>query len=149
MKKRMFVAFMACIAVMFASCNKEKELNGTSWKTHTTVSQNVIEDGVSAHVDATMDATIKFTSATTGVFSMTTSGVVTSMGMQFPLEETVGPENFTYTFNGNKGRLTFIERDGETETVPFTYNKQNNTILIIDREDDADEISIELVFTEE
>ena len=36
MKRTLFVALLACVTLMFTSCTKEKDLNGTKWTTHTT-----------------------------------------------------------------------------------------------------------------
>lgn len=151
MKKRMLVAFMACITMMFVSCNKEKELNATSWKAHTVVSQDMVVEGINAHAEMTMDATMKFTDATNGTMTVTTSGVITAFGMPMPIEESTDTENFTYTFDGIGGTLTLAQGE-DSETIPFTYNKKDNTILISISEVDEEtgmEFALELLFTEE
>ena len=151
MKKTLFLAILACFTMVFTSCNKEKELPGTSWKTHTVIDQDMTMEGITAHLNMIVDGTMKFTDATKGSMTITTSGTMTAMGMSFPLdadEETIA---FTYTFDGEAGTLTATYEEGETETIPFTYNKKENTILISQTERDEEtgmEMHLDMVFTE-
>ena len=151
MKKTLFVALLACFTMMFTSCNKEKELPGTSWKTHTVIDQDMTMEGIAAHINMIMDGTMKFTDATKGTMSMTTSGTMSAMGMTFPIDAEESTTNFTYTFDGEAGTMTATDEDGETSTIPFTYNKKENTIVISQTERDEEtgmEMSFEMVFTE-
>jgi hypothetical protein len=116
MKKTLFVALLACFTMMFASCNKEKELNGTSWKTHTVVNQDMSMEGITATLNMTIDGTLKFTDATNGTMTLTTSGSITAMGMTLPMDEDTETETFTYTFDGESGVLTTTV-DGTPSTV--------------------------------
>ena len=151
MKKTLFVALLACFTMMFASCNKEKELNGTSWKTHTVVNQDMNMEGITATLNMTIDGTLKFTDATNGSMTLTTSGSMTAMGMTFPMDESTDTESFTYTFDGESGVLTTTV-DGTTETMPFTYDKKENTLIFDINETDeetGETMSFTMVFTEE
>ena len=137
--------------MMFASCNKEKELNGTNWKTHTVVNQEMTMQGIAATLNMTIDGTLKFTDATNGTMTLTTSGSMTAMGMTFPMDESTDTETFTYTFDGENGVLTATV-DGTTETMPFTYNKKDNTLTFAISETDDEtgaNITFDMVFTEE
>ena len=58
MKKTLLVALLACLTIMFASCKKEKTLNGTTWKTHTTTTQQVGEGALSLTANITFDGTM-------------------------------------------------------------------------------------------
>ena len=152
MKKTLFVALLACFTMMFASCNKEKELNGTSWKTHTVVNQDMNMEGITATLNMTIDGTLKFTDATNGSMTLTTSGSMTAMGMTFPMDESTETESFTYTFDGESGVLTTTVEYGTTETMPFTYDKKENTLTFAINETDeetGETLSFTLVFTEE
>ena len=151
MKKTLFLALLACVTMVFTSCNKEKELPGTSWKTHTVIDQDMTMEGIAAHLNMIMDGTMKFTNATNGSMTLTTSGTVSAMGMTFPLDAEEETTAFTYTFDGEAGTLTATDEDGETSTIPFTYNKKENTIVISQTERDEEtgmEMSFEMVFTE-
>ena len=151
MKKTLFIALLACFTMMFASCNKEKELNGTNWKTHTVVNQEMTMQGIAATLNMTIDGTLKFTDATNGTMTLTTSGSMTAMGMTFPMDESTDTETFTYTFDGENGVLTATV-DGTTETMPFTYNKKDNTLTFAISETDDEtgaNITFDMVFTEE
>ncbi|MBO4599149.1 MAG: hypothetical protein J5641_00255 [Bacteroidales bacterium] len=151
MKKTLFVALLACFTMMFASCNKEKELNGTNWKTHTVVNQEMTMQGIAATLDLTIDGTMKFTDATNGSMTLTTSGSVTAMGMTFPMDPDTETTAFTYTFDGTNGVLTATV-DGKPESIPFVYDKKENTLTFNLTETDEETgttMTFELVFTEE
>lgn len=150
MKKTLFLALLACVTMVFTSCNKEKELPGTSWKTHTVIDQDMTMEGITAHINMIMDGTMKFTDATNGTMELTTSGTISAMGMTLPLDEETETTAFTYTFDGESGTITTTDEDGTT-TVPFTYNKKENTIVISQKEVDEEtgmEMNFEMVFTE-
>lgn len=147
MKKTLFLALLACVTMVFTSCNKEKELPGTSWKTHTVLDQDMTMEGITAHINMVFDGTMKFTDATKGTMEMSTSGTISAMGMSMPLDSELETTSFTYTFDGEAGTLT----DPDGETIPFTYNKKDNTINISQTERDDEtgmEMKIEMVFTE-
>lgn len=115
MKKALFVAFVACLTMVFSSCSKDKHLNGTKWQG--SYDTSITEQGIT--MDAHLTMTINFTNATEG--DITTSGNVTYAGISFPVEDHTYP--MTYTFDGEAGTIT-----AEGETEPFTYNKKDNTI---------------------
>ena len=151
MKKTLFLALLACVTMVFTSCNKEKELPGTSWKTHTVVDQDITMEGISAHLNVVMDGIMKFTDATKGTMEMSTSGSASAMGMTFPLDPETVTTTFTYTFDGEKGTLTGTDEDGNPSTIPFTYNKKENTIAVAYHDTDEEtglEINVEMLFTE-
>ena len=127
MKKTLFLALLACVTMVFTSCNKEKELPGTSWKTHTVIDQDMSMEGITAHINMVMDATMKFTDATKGTMDMTTSGSMSAMGMTFPIDTEEETITFTYTFDGEKGTLTGKDHTGAESTLPFTYNKKDKS----------------------
>jgi hypothetical protein len=59
--------------------------------------------------------------------------------------------DLTYTFDGEKGTLTGVDEEtGKPETIPFTYNKKDNTIKISQTvvEEDGEPFTIEMVFNE-
>ncbi|MBQ6068648.1 MAG: hypothetical protein IJK84_04020 [Bacteroidales bacterium] len=150
MKKTLFVALLACFTMMFASCNKEKELTGTSWKTHTDTTQQMTMEGITATMHMVIDGTMKFSDATNGSLTLTTSGEMSAMGMSFPIEEETETQAFTYTFDGEAGTIT-VSDDEETLTMPFTYNKKENTINFSISETDEETgatIAFDMVFTE-
>lgn len=144
MKKTLLVALLACLTIMFASCKKEKNLIGTSWKTHTVV--NVEE------LELTLDGVMKFADATKGTMEISAAGSITIPGMgTIPMETDFTKTDFTYTFDGEKGTLTGKDDEGVESTIPFTYNKKDNTILISQKEVDEEtgmEMNVEMVFTE-
>lgn len=152
MKKTLFVALLACVTLMFASCSKEKTLNGTSWKTHTVYSEEFTEAGMTSSVNMTIDGTMKFVDATKGSMSMSVSGTITIPGFgSLPMEAETNTTDFTYTFDGEKGTMTGKDDEGTETTIPFTYNKKDNTILISQKEVDEEtglEFNLEMVFTE-
>ena len=151
MKKTLFVALLACFTMMFASCNKEKSLPGTSWKTHTVLNQDITMQGIAATLNMTIDGTMKFTDASNGSMTLAISGTVSAMGMSLPLDFDTETTAFTYTFDGESGTMT-TTADGETQTIPFSYNKKDNTILFSINEKDDDtgmEYKMDMVFTEE
>ena len=151
MKKTLFLALLACVTMVFTSCNKEKELPGTTWKTHTLVDQDMSMQGVTAHLNMTMDGTMKFTNATNGTMVMATSGTVSAMGMTFPFAPNEVTTAFTYTFDGKAGTLTGTDEDGNPSTITFTYNKEDNTIVVdyhVLDEETGLELNVDMVFTE-
>ena len=151
MKKTLFVALLACFTLVFTSCNKEKTLPGTSWKTHTVVDQDMTVEGITAHLNMTIDGTMKFIDATNGSMTLASSGTISAMGMSFPMDSEAETTAFTYTFDGENGTITVTDEDGTT-TAPFSYNKKENTITISMKEVDEEtgmELNMEMVFTEE
>lgn len=144
MKKTLLVALLACLTIMFASCKKEKTLNGTTWKTHTVLTEEALE--------LTIDGVLKFVDATKGTLETTTSGSITIPGMgSFPMDSEVTKTDFTYTFDGEKGTMTGKDDEGVESTIPFTYNKKDKTIVFSEKEVDEEtgmEMKFELVFTE-
>lgn len=154
MKKLFLMTFVACFAMMFASCNKELELNGTTWKASQTFSESYTEDGITGSITMEMDCTMNFADATKGTLAMTMSGSLAIGGISvLPLEPDTQVADFTYTFDGTNGTLTSVDKEtGENATIPFTYNKKDKTILISINEKEEDlgvDIKFDLVFTQE
>lgn len=151
MKKTLLVALLACLTIMFASCKKEKTLNGTNWKTHTTTTQQVGEGALSLTANITFDGTMSFTDATNGSMTINFSGTAEGMGLSNPIESQNLTRTFTYTFDGEKGTLTGKDHTGAESTLPFTYNKKDNTITISENmvdEETGISLKVVLVFTE-
>lgn len=151
MKKLFLMTFVACFAMMFASCEKEVELNGTTWKAHDTMSQQITEMGMTIDATMTYDCTLKFADATTGTLTMTFSGTASLMGQSFPIPEETSTESFNYTFDGEAGVLTSTDPTN-TETIPFTYNKKDKAIDININEKDEDtgmDLSFHLHFVQQ
>ena len=150
MKKVLLMTFVACFAMMFASCQKDLELSGTTWKAHQVINETSTIEGITGTVDMTMDCTLIFADATTGTLSITMSGSVSVMGipvMTFPAD--TYSDNFTYTFDGENGVLSATDAEsGENVTIPFTYNKKDKTINFSVKQDDVD-INFDLSFTQE
>lgn len=134
MKKLFLMTFVACFAMMFASCEKEIELNGTTWKAHENIKQQVPQMG---DVNIDLNCTLNFKDATTGTINMIINSSVSVMGQEFPLSEQNNTESFTYTFDGKAGVLTSTDPT-DTETIPFTYNKEDKTINIDINEKDEE-----------
>lgn len=137
MKKLFLMTFVACFAMMFASCEKEVELNGTTWKAHETISQQMTEMGMTMDVRVVMDCTLNFKDATSGTLNMIINGTASVMGQEFPMPEQNNTESFNYTFDGEAGVLTSTDPT-ETEVIPFTYNKKDKSIDINITEKDED-----------
>lgn len=151
MKKTLFVAFLACITIMFVSCKKEKTLNGTTWKTHVVTTEDMEDDEIEATLTTTVDGTLKFINASKASMTMTTSSTITTGGQTMPYMDSLITEEVTYTFDGEKGTLTGIDEEtGKPETIPFTYNKKDNTIKMSETQvdEDGEPFTIELVFNE-
>ena len=73
------------------------------------------------------------------------------MGMTLPLDSDEETTVFTYTFDGEQGTITMTDEEDGSISVPFTYNKKENTITISQKEVDEEtgmEMNIEMVFTE-
>lgn len=134
MKKLFLMTFVACFAIMFASCEKDVELNGTTWKAHENIKQQVSQMG---DVNIDLNCTLNFKDATTGTINMIINSSVSVMGQEFPLSEQNNTESFTYTFDGKAGVLTSTDPT-DTETIPFTYNKEDKTINIDINEKDEE-----------
>lgn len=134
MKKLFLMTFVACFAIMFASCEKDVELNGTTWKAHENIKQQVSQMG---DVNIDLNCTLNFKDATTGTINMIINSSVSVMGQEFPMPEQNNTESFTYTFDGKAGVLTSTDPT-DTETIPFTYNKEDKTINIDINEKDEE-----------
>ena len=153
MKKTLIVAFLACITMMFVSCKKEKTLNGTTWKAQIVTTEDMGEDQMEATLTTTLDFTLKFIDASKASMTMTSSATATMGGQTIPIPDMNGTitSDATYTFDGEKGTLTGVDEEtGKPETIPFTYNKKDNTINITQTEvdEDGNPLTIELVFKE-
>ena len=124
--------------LLFTSCSKDIDLNGTQWKAN--FSKTVTYEGVEASLN--MNFNVQFTGETT--YKMTESGTMTAFGQTFDMdaETTEG----TYTFDGEDGKF-----DGETS---FSYDKKNKSLVVeleIDDEETAEMFGsdkITLVFTQ-
>lgn len=103
MKKLIFATLMTFIMVGFVSCSKDK-LEGTTWKATITETED--------DFTLTMDLTIAFTSDKEGTLTMSSLGFTET-------------ENFTYTFDGEKGVMTGVTPDedtGELLSIEFTVD---------------------------
>ena len=79
------------------------------------------------------------------------SGTVEGMGISNPIESQSQTRTFTYTFDGEKGTLTGKDHTGAESTLPFTYNKKDNTITASENMVDEEtglSLKVVLVFTE-
>ena len=138
MKKNIFLTVAAAVMLLFTSCSKDIDLNGTQWKAN--FSKTVTYEGVEASLN--MNFNVQFTGETT--YKMTESGTMTAFGQTFDMdaETTEG----TYTFDGEDGKF-----DGETS---FSYDKKNKSLVVeleIDDEETAEMFGsdkITLVFTQ-
>ena len=135
MKKVLLVALFACLTMAFASCNKEKDLNGTTWTCHYTGSMDDPDEGFTVSLD--FNFLMEFTSATEG--QMTTSGKGIIMGMEIPFEAST--DSFSYTFDGTNGSIY-----DDSTSVAFAYSKEANTITFTQPDEGFGEMV--LVFNE-
>lgn len=153
MKKVLLLTFVACVAMMFGSCQKEVELSGTTWKAHQTINQTLTMEGVTGTVDMTLDCMMKFADATTGSLDITMGGTVAAMGMTIPVPTQTSTQAFTYTFDGEReGVLTASDAEaGENISIPFIYNKEDKTISfsINTGEESGLDLNFDLVFTQQ
>ena len=153
MKKTLFVAFLACITMMFVSCKKEKTLNGTTWKAQIVTTEDMGEDQMEATLTITINGALKFIDASKASMTLTTSATATMGGQTMPMPgmNESFTTDLTYTFDGEKGTLTGVDEEtGKPETIPFTYNTKDNTIKISQTvvEEDGEPFTIEMVFNE-
>ena len=161
MKKTLFVAFLACITMMFVSCKKEKTLIGTNWKAQVVTTEDwgdeeeeaTITITINGTLTTTLDFTLKFIDASKASMTLTTSATATMGGQTMPMPgmNESFTTDLTYTFDGEKGTLTGVDEEtGKPETIPFTYNKKDNTIKISQTvvEEDGEPFTIEMVFNE-
>lgn len=153
MKKIFLMTFVACIAMMFGSCQKELELNGTTWKANSTVSESDSSEGITMTTTISEDFVLKFVDATNVTMTLTTSVSYTVMGQTHNYEPETQTGSLTYTFDGTNGTLTAKDEEtGETETVPFTYNEKDKTIninIVEPGEEGEDDFVLDLVFTQQ
>lgn len=129
MKKLFLMTFVACFAMMFASCEKEMKLDGTTWTTQETIKQNLSYQGVPVEATFNLESTLNFTDATQGILKMKIGGMVTVMGQTAPIPENNLEDPFAYNFDGERGEL-YSGDPNDTERIPFTYNKSDKTIVI-------------------
>ena len=153
MKKTLFVAFLACITMMFVSCKKEKTLIGTNWKAQVVTTEDWGDEEEEATLTITINGALKFIDASKASMTLTTSATATMGGQTMPMPgmNESFTTDLTYTFDGEKGTLTGVDEEtGKPETIPFTYNKKDNTINITQTEvdEDGNPLTIELVFNE-
>ena len=153
MKKTLFVAFLACITMMFVSCKKEKTLIGTNWKAQVVTTEDWGDEEEEATLTITINGALKFIDASKASMTLTTSATATMGGQTIPMPgmNESFTTDLTYTFDGEKGTLTGVDEEtGKPETIPFTYNKKDNTIKMSETEvdEDGNPLTIELVFNE-
>jgi hypothetical protein len=111
------------------------------------------DDQMEATLTLTIDGTLKFIDASKASMTMTSSATATMGGQTFPMPDmsSTATVDLTYTFDGEKGTLTGVDEEtGKPETIPFTYNKKDNTITISHTEvdEDGEPFTIEMVFKE-
>lgn len=132
--KKFFLAAMAlCLTFAFASCNKQKELAGTSWTAELHQSETMVEEGAEYLVGLDGTITLNFTDETNGETLMDVDISINGMTLM-DMQDTTA---FTYTFDGTNG--TFSSKDeetGEIETQAFTYDKESNTITMTETDTD-------------
>lgn len=116
MKKGLFLAMIAFVAMVFTSCSKELELDGTTWVA--TYNETTTMDGVSGTANLTF--TLNFKDKTSGTMAVNGSIAISSMGSPIPMNYS---ENFTYTFDGTNGTMT---SNGESQN--FSYDKDSKHI---------------------
>lgn len=144
MKKLFLMTFVACFAMMFASCEKDVELNGTTWHAHDTATQQITQMGITVDAAVDMDCTIAFADATSGTLTTTLGGTITVFGETQTVPQQTYTDGFSYTFDGKTGVLTSTDPN-ETETIPFTYNKKDKSIDVeINQKDE--ESGLDLTF---
>ena len=138
MKKSIFLTIAAAVMLLFSSCAKDINLNGTHWKAN--LSKTMTYQSMEVQFDATFD--LNFLDETR--YSMVSGGTLTAMGYTRDVDtETL---EGTYTFDGENGMF-----DG---TDAFTYNKKDKTIVVEQVIDDQEVAAmygtdkITIVFTE-
>ncbi len=129
MKKLFLMTFVAYFAMMFASCQKDVELSGTTWKAHGSDSTQMYVDGRTADITADVDCSLQFADATNCSLTSVFSGTIFISDMEIPAPSTTEVNGFTYTFDGKKGVLKSND-PSEIEDLNFTYNKKDNSIDI-------------------
>lgn len=144
MKKLFLLTFVACFAMMFASCEKEMKLDGTTWKANDTYNKEFTYMGTNVEANINMDCTMAFADATKGTLKMKLNATVTAMGQTAPVPESVEEDSFTYTFDGEKGELTSTDPN-ETDKIPFTYNKKDN-VIVIDYTSVSEQLGVDFQF---
>lgn len=144
MKKLFLLTFVACFAMMFASCEKEMKLDGTTWKAIDTYNKEFTYMGTNVEANINMDCTMTFADATKGTLKMKLDATVTAMGQTAPVPESVEEDTFTYTFDGEKGELTSTDPN-ETDKIPFTYNKKDN-VIVIDYTSVSEQLGVDFQF---
>lgn len=127
------MTFVACFAMLCASCHKDddnsteyKGLSKTTWTAQQTLNKLIASD-MDVSMDMTLKCTLAFTDLTNGTLTVTDSETSYMMGsvlQEYPSK--TNTYNFTYTFDGTKGTITTT--NGRILSIPFTYNKENNTI---------------------
>lgn len=139
MKKTLFVALLACLTLMLASCSKEKSLDGTTWKCSISDTEESSDYGIQGTLTTTLDFTMKFNNATQGTLSTMFSATITTPdGQTIPVplpDQDEESNNFAYTFDGKNGTIT---GEGTTESYSFFYTKRDNTITLEDAIDLSD-----------
>ncbi len=140
MKKFLILAFVSAAMLLNTSCKKEVELTGTTWTA--SYSETMEEEGITGTIIATI--TLAFKTETAG--EMLTAATISALGQTF--DTGTETSQFTYTFDGESaGTLTAVidEQTGETDTINFTYNKDDKTITISENTADS---NMTLVFTQ-
>ena len=114
MKRNIFLTFAALFVLLFSSCSKDIDLNGTKWKSD--LSKSITYMGMEGAANFTFD--LHFVDATKYTLGM--SGNISIMGQNMPVPEQ--SQEGTYTFDGEKGMFD--------EEQPFTYNSSKETITV-------------------
>ena len=140
--KRMMMAFVAGATLLFAGCEKDLDLNGTTWVSNYTLdlTQVFLDDdednaqiiemlGGKFLMDFSME--MNFKNDVDGVMQMdmTPSSSMNIPSMLKPYMEEMeysDDEDFTYTFDGKKGTLNM-----EGELASLEYNSSDKTLTVV------------------
>lgn len=157
MKKVLLMTFVACFALLAASCHKDDDVNtefkglsGTTWTAQQTLNQ-IISTDMNVSMDMTVKCTLAFADNTKGTLTVVDSEVSYMMGsvlQEYPAK--THTYDFTYTFDNTKGTIS-TTIGGRALSIPFTYSKETNTIrfsLIQTMEEHNMSFTFDLTFTQ-
>lgn len=147
MRKNIFVTLAALVVMLFTSCSKDIELEGTywNWNTDVDITDEILEEmgedeaevfrqmiaPAGGKVILNFSIDMNFLTEKSGEMILSAKiknadrmpSIVQSLFREFNWTE---KEAFSYTFDGEKGVLTVEDSD----TQPFTYNEDNETITM-------------------
>ncbi|MDY5969668.1 MAG: hypothetical protein SPJ13_06625 [Bacteroidales bacterium] len=120
MKKVLFIAITALMVGGFVSCNKDLELNGTTWEGtsqeyYIREVQSVEGDSIVISYDSMLyeqTVTLAFTSESNGMFT-----VESNEG-----ESYVGKYQFSYAIQGKGGIINYLDEYNNALSITFAVN---------------------------